>query len=79
MPSPILASLTSAVENTVTVEASAVTLLNGIADRVQAAVSAALANGATADELAPVQTEVDTLKAQTDTLAAAVTANTPSV
>jgi len=49
--------------------------MNGIAARIQAAIDAALANGATAAELAPVQAEADGLSAKADQLAAAVTAN----
>ena len=54
---------------------SATVLINGIAARVQAAVDAALANGATAEELAPVQDEVDQLNAGADALSAAVASN----
>ena len=54
---------------------SATVLINGIAARVQAAVDAALANGATAAELAPVQAEADLLTASAASLAAAVAAN----
>jgi len=78
MPSPILDSLTAQVTASEEVEASAVILINGFAARVQTAIDAALANGATAAELAPVQTEVDALKASTDALSAAVAANTPA-
>jgi hypothetical protein len=78
MASPILAQLEAQVTASTAVEASAVLLINGIAARVQAAVDAALANGASAAELAPVQTEVDAMKASSDTLSAAVAANTPA-
>lgn len=71
----VLDDLAAAVETTKGVEASAVAALNGIAARIQAAVDAALANGATAEQLAPVQVEVDALKASSDALAAAVAAN----
>jgi hypothetical protein len=53
-------------------------LINGFAARVQAAVDQAIANGASAAELAPVQAEVDALKAASDALSQAVAANTPS-
>ena len=76
MASKILDDLQAAVTRATTVEASAVELINGISARIQTAVSAALANGATAAELAPVQAEVDALKASSDALSAAVTANT---
>jgi hypothetical protein len=76
MPSPILDALAAAVAKVTTVEDSAIVLINGIAARVQAAVDAALAGGATAAELAPVQAEVDALNAKADELSAAVIANT---
>jgi hypothetical protein len=76
MPSPILDDLSTTVTNTTTVMASATALINGIAARIQAAVDAALANGATAAELQPVQAEADALKASSADLSAAVAANT---
>jgi len=76
MPSPILDALAAAIAKVTTVEDSAIVLINGIAARVQAAVDAALAGGATAAELAPVQAEVDALNAKADELSAAVIANT---
>ena len=78
MPSQILTDLDAAVTAATTVEASAATLIRGIAGRVQAAVDAALVNGATATELAPVQAEADALKASSADLAAAVSENTPA-
>lgn len=79
MANPTLDALAAAVTKATTAEASAVTLINGIAARIQAAVDAAVANGATATQLAPVQAEADALSASADTLAAAVAANTPPV
>ncbi len=73
---PILQALADQVKKNTDTEASAVLLINGFAARVQAAVDAALAGGATAAELAPIQAEVDAMKASADALAAAVTANT---
>jgi hypothetical protein len=78
MASPILAALEAEVTEATTVMGSAVALINGFAARVQAAVDAALANGATEAELAPVQVEIDALNAAGDALAAAVVANTPA-
>lgn len=78
MSSPILQSLADAVTRSSTVSASAVALINGIAARIQAAVDAALANGASAEDLAPVQAEVDALNSNASDLSAAVTANTPA-
>lgn len=71
----VLDDLAAAVETTKGVEASAVAALNGIAARIQAAVDAALANGATAEQLAPVQDEVNALNEASAALAAAVAAN----
>jgi len=78
MASPILANLTAQVAQNVAVESSAKVLIDGLAARVQAAVEAALANGATEAELAPVQAEVDALTASSVELAASVAANTPA-
>jgi hypothetical protein len=74
----ILTDLDAAITKATTVQASAALLIRGIPTRLQAAVDAALANGATADELAPVQAEIDALTTAADDLAAAVTENTPA-
>lgn len=76
--SQILADLDTSVNNATTVMGSAATLINGIGARVQAAVDKALANGATAEQLAPVQDEVNALNASADGLSKAV-ANVPPV
>ena len=78
MPNPILADLEAQVRATTEVEDSATALINGFAARLQAAIDAAIANGATAAELAPVSAEVTALKTASDALAAAVVANTPA-
>ena len=78
MPSPILSALDAEVTNATTVMASASALIRGISTRIQAAVDAALQNGATAAELAPVQAEADALKASATDLASAVVENTPA-
>lgn len=75
MPNPVIANLETAVNKAKGAMESATVLINGIAARVQAAVEAAIANGATAEELAPVQAEVDALNADADALAAAVASN----
>lgn len=75
MPAQVLADLQAAVANAVTAEQSAVVLINGIAARIQAAVDAAIAGGASASDLAPVQDEVNNLTAATTALSAAVAAN----
>jgi hypothetical protein len=66
------------IDATKTVIGSATVLITGIAARIQAAIDAAIAGGATADDLAPVQTEVDLLTSDTAALSAAVVANTPA-
>jgi hypothetical protein len=74
-PNPVLADLQAQVTETVGVVQSAVTFINGVAGRLQAAVDAALDNGATAAELAPVTDEVANLKTASADLAAAIAAN----
>ncbi len=78
MPSPLLAALEAEVSRATTIQASAVLLIRGIAVRVQQAVQAAVANGATEAELAPVQDEVNALRTSSDDLTAAVSENTPA-
>jgi len=78
MPNPVLEQLRLQVEKNKEVEASAVVLINGIAGRIQAAVDKAIANGATAEELAPVSDEVTALNASATALGDAVAANTPA-
>ena len=68
MANQTLADLQAAVTKTEEVEASAVALINGIAGRIQAAVDAAIANGATAEELKPVTDEVAALNAHIEQL-----------
>lgn len=74
----VLDDLRAQVAATTEVEQSAVNLLTGLAARIEAAIAAAIAGGATAAELAPVADEVAALRTNTDALAAAVTANTPA-
>jgi len=71
-----LEALTQQVTKTTDVIKAAKQTINGITARVEAAVAAALANGATAEELAPVTDEIALLKTNTDDLAVAVEANT---
>jgi len=71
-----LAPLIAQIEATDTVLDSAVAFINGQAARIQAAVDAALAIGATAAQLQPVQDEVTAMKAKADAVAAAIVANT---
>lgn len=74
---PILDALTAEVTDAITVMDGATVLVNGFTARVQAAVDAALANGATAEQLAPIQTEIDAMKVSAAALAAAVAAVPP--
>lgn len=78
MTSPILANLTREVTEARTVMAAATLLIGGIGARIQAAIDKALENGATAEELAPLQAEADALDADANALSAAVVANTPA-
>lgn len=75
MPAQVLTDLAAAVTKAKGAMESATTLINGIAARVQAAVDAALANGATAEELAPVSQLVTDLNTDADVLSSAVVAN----
>lgn len=77
MPNPILATLTAEIAEDVTVMGSATILINGFAARMQTAVDAALANGATEAELAPIAAEIAALDAGANELATAVANNTP--
>lgn len=78
MAGPALANITADVTRATTVVKSATVLINGIAARIDAAVQAAIQNGATAEELAPVSTLSDELETEVGHLATAVEANTPA-
>ncbi len=71
-----IAQLTTEVTNATTVEASATTFINGFAAALAAAVQAAIGNGATQVQLQPLTDLGVAAQAQTDALAAAITANT---
>jgi len=73
-----LTGLIAQIKANTDVEDSALIFINGSAARLQAAIDAATANGATAAELAPVQAEVDAQKQKSTELAAAIQANTPA-
>lgn len=70
-----LDALRTKVEAATGAMASAVTYIQGQAAIMQAAVDAAEANGASLDELAPVQAAVDAMDAKAQELAAAIAAN----
>jgi C4-type Zn-finger protein len=74
MPSPILDQLTAQVTETTGVEQSAITLIEGIQARIDAAVQQALDNGATAEQLQPISDLSTAMEAQTQALAAAIQA-----
>lgn len=73
-----IAALTAQVTKATTVEKSAETLILGISKRIADAVAAALANGATAEQLQPVSDLGTALDTESDALNAAVIANTPT-
>lgn len=68
----------AAVQRATEVIGSATVLINGIGARIDAAVGAALANGATAEELQPLSDLSTELAAKAQELADAVAANTPA-
>jgi len=74
---PHLTNLTDDITRATTVARSATVLINGVQTRIDAAVAAAIANGATEEQLKPVSDLSDALEAETNALAAAVEANTP--
>jgi len=71
-------NLVTEVSEEVTIMASATTLINGFQARVDAAVNAAIAGGATAAQLQVLTQLQSDLNANGDALAAAVQANTPT-
>jgi hypothetical protein len=73
-----LTALTAKVTAEDTVIDSAVTLIQGIPALISAAVTAALAQGATPAQLQAITDLGTTITAKSDALAAAVTANTPA-
>lgn len=75
MPPQILTDLEASVTKAIGAQNSATTLIRGFSARQQAAIDKALENGATAEQLAPVQAEVDALNASAADLAAAVAEN----
>lgn len=69
-------SLRAEIEETKEVSSSATKLIGGISGRIKSAVDAAMANGATAEELKPLTDELASLDESNTALAAAVAANT---
>lgn len=77
MANPVLGTLETQITTTKGVIESAIVLIGGVQARIDSAVQAAIANGATAEELAPFTALSAALGTDTDALAAAVAANTP--
>ena len=79
-PTEALAELQAEVTANTQVDASATTLINGIADRIDAAVAKALEDnpGITPEQLQAITDAAAAMRASNQTLSAAVTANTPS-
>jgi hypothetical protein len=71
-------ALTAQITRATTVDKSAELLITGIQARIDAAVKAALANGATAAQLLPISDLGAALDAESNALSAAITANTPA-
>lgn len=68
--------LTNQVNSATTVEDSAITFINGVPGLISTAVQAAIANGATQEQLQPLTDLGTNLQAKSDALAAAIVANT---
>ena len=75
MANATIDALIAQIEATKGVLDSCDVFINGMAARIQAAVDAAIAGGVSAADMAPVQAEIDSLKAESDKVAAALAAN----
>ncbi len=73
-----IATLTAQVAANTDVEKSALALINGFSARLDAAIAAATAAGATPAQLKALADLSTTVKSSDDELAAAVAANTPA-
>lgn len=74
---PNLDALIHQVEQSTAVMDSAVLFITGVPALIDAAVTKALQNGATEAELAPLKDLSDTLKAKSQAISDAISANTP--
>jgi len=72
---PIVDDLTATITKATTVEKGAEEFINGVAGKIQAGIDAALANGATQEQLAPFTDLNAALNTESDALQAAITAN----
>lgn len=79
MANQAVIDLKATVTRATTVIGSATALINGFQAQLDAAVAAALENGATADELVPLTDLSVVLSEEAEALAAAVVANTKAV
>lgn len=73
-----ITALTAQVTKATTVEKSAEVFINGVGTLISNAVSAALANGGTAEQLQPLTDLGTAMDAESDILQVAITANTPA-
>jgi hypothetical protein len=73
-----IAALQTEVANNTTVEQSAITLIQGLAQQLAAAIAAAAAAGATTAQLQTLTDLQTTLAANDSALSAAIAANTPA-
>lgn len=78
MPSPALDNVVADITAANTTIDGAIVYIAAVPKLITDAVSAAVANGASADELKPVSDLADTLKAKAADMANAMAANTPS-
>lgn len=76
MPNPALGNLEADITEARTVVKGATILVEGFQERLDKAVEAAIANGATAEQLQPLSDLSDGLEADVKVLAAAVQKNT---
>lgn len=77
MPNPTVQSTIDAITNANSVDDSVLAYVTGVPALISAAVAAAIANGATADELAPLTQLSTDLTSKTAAIQAAIAANTP--
>lgn len=77
MASPLLQNITDDVNNATTVVKSATLLVTGFQQRLEDAIAAAIAGGATEAQLQPVSDLSDALEADAALLASAIAAHTP--
>lgn len=73
----IIAGAIAEMTRTTTVEGSAVVFIQSVPGLITAAVAAATANGATAEQLQPFVDLTNQVKAKNDEIEAALTANVP--